>query len=146
MSHPIGTSGLARAALSMAVLSVSFKKTTAETKIIALDPSKNYGLFCSGAGPSDVLVYATKDSKDAVSNGTAVYTAVKTYTAMAAAGGYIGELKNCTAVKVTHTKSGSGTDDAAKVTALGGRFQVRAMEGATGADTGLGSYTALTAT
>lgn len=145
MSKPIGQNGLARITED-AKSFATFAKPTLATKIIALNPDMIYGLFCTGAGPSDVTLQTTADSKDAIGNGTAKYTAVKTYNALPAAGGFFAALKGLTAVKVTHVKNGVGVDDAGTVAALGGRFQVRAQQGVIGADGGLGAYTPLTAT
>lgn len=145
MSKPIGMNGLARIATDN-VLSAVFKATTAATKTIGLDPAKTYGLFASGAGPSDITVQTTSDSQDRIADGTAKYAALKTYAAMAAAGGFLGAINGATGVKVTHVKNGVAVDDAPTVAKLGGRFELRAVAGVPDADAGLGVYTPLTAT
>ena len=146
----IGMNGVARIRTTTAkVRSVAFALNAQATKVISLDPTKRYKLFASGAGPSDLVVSVSQD--DPNMGDQQKFAAPKTYAAMAAAGGYLGTVSGATAVKVQHTKNGSGTDDAATVALLGGRCQVRAVEIGTAVDgedatTGLGDYTALTAT
>lgn len=146
MSKPIGRKGLARISDDNFGVLV-FAAATAATKVQALDRSKSYAVIFVGAGPSDVTLAASKDSQDAISEGTAKYAATKTYAALPAAGGFAGVVSGVTAVKITHIKSGAGVDDAPTVVKLGGRFQARFIETADlDNTTGLGDYTALTAT
>jgi hypothetical protein len=146
MSKPIGRNGLARISDdNFGVL--TFAANTLATKVQGLDRTKSYAVFMIGAGPSDVTLAATKDSQDAVSDGIAKFAALKTYADLPAAGGFAGVVSGVTAVRVTHVKEGAGTDDAPTVVKLGGRFQVRFVETVDlDGTTGLGDYTALTAT
>lgn len=147
MSKSIGPAGVTLMASDTPKHAATFKLDTADTQHIALDPAKTYAVFARGAGPSNVTFAASKDSLDAAVNGYAAFAPVKTYTAMAAAGGLLGHVSGVTCVRVTHAKNGSGTDDANVVAVLGGRFQLRCEETATNSnDTGLGAYTPLTAT
>lgn len=148
MSTPIGTAGLVRIAGTTDDKNrrVGFKANALATKYLGLNPEKWYGLFAVGAGPSDITVAVTSDSPQSIANGTAKYGALKTYTNMAAAGGFLGAVNGATGVKVTHVKNGAGVDDVNVVAALSGRFELRAVENVPDNDTGLGIYTALTST
>jgi len=143
MSKPIGMTGLKRIANDKQN-SMVFKADAAATKTLALDPSKTYAVFAMGAGPATLTFAATSDSADAIANGTAKYVANRLFTALAAAGGYLGTLGvGATGIKVTHVKSGAGVDDAPTVALLGGRYEVRIVEAADNT-TGFGDYTAVT--
>lgn len=144
MSKPIGMTGVARM-VSDKGLALTFKANGSVTKTQALDPKKTYAVFASGAGPANLSIAASNDDLNSVGNGTAKFAAAKVYTALAAAGGYIGTVgPGASALKVTHAKNGAGTDDAPTVALLGGRYQVRIVEDGD-ASTGLGDYTAVTA-
>lgn len=130
------------------VRKVTFALATSATKTISLDPSKRYAVFAEGAGPSDVTLAVSGDDPAAIAAGKGKFSANKGYTALAAAGGYLGTVNGGTTLKVTHIKNGAGTDDAPTVAALGGRFQLRAVEigfAIAEDDADLGGYTAVTA-
>lgn len=146
-SRAIGFGGVSRiSGNDRLAATITFALAAMAVKSVTLDPNKTYGLFMMGAGPADIVVKTTSDAPEAIANGTAKYAATKTYTAAAAAGGYLASVNGVTGVQVTHTKSGAGVDDAPTVAKLGGRYQFRAVEGVVDGDGGLGAYTALTAT
>jgi hypothetical protein len=118
---------------------------TAVASVIKLDPAMAHNVFAAVAGPTDfTAVSATTDSPEAVANGTAVYCTAKAKTNVTA-GGLLANLpKGVTALKVTMTKNGAGTDDVPTVAALGGRSQVRCVPvDASDVKTGITDYTAI---
>lgn len=149
-SQPIGMNGLAsvvNAAAGESRTAVFTADSSATRTISNIDPTTANKVFVSVAGPSALTLQATMDSAAAVKAGNAVWAAVKTY-ANVTADGYMGTLdKGVSALRVTHVKVGAGIDTAGKVTSLGGRAQVRVVPTSDmDATTGLGDYTAMTAT
>lgn len=144
MSKPIGMTGLRRLTNDAKVKEATFPLDTSVSKVVALDPTKSYAILCSGAGPADLTIEMTADSHDAIANGTARYAPATVYSNIAAAGGFLGNAVGATGVRVTHVKDGVGVDDANTVALLGGRYQVRFVEGGVEADIGLDAYTPVT--
>lgn len=119
--------------------------TAATVKVLTVNPASAHALFLAVAGNTNIKLEATSDSPHAIASGTANYAAAKTYTATAV-GGYLGQIKRgVTAVRITQSKEGTGTDDAAVVARLGGRSAVRAtpVSDDFAGDTGIGAYTEL---
>lgn len=127
------------------VRKVTFTETASTVKILSLDRNKAHDVFLAVAGNTNIALQSTMDSPESVANGTAVYAAVKTFTATSASGYLVGSKKGVTAIKVTQSKQGAVADNSTIVASLGGRAQVRAVpnEGTLG-DSGNGTYTALT--
>ncbi len=109
--------------------------TTPQTVTAPLDPNKRYNVFFSQAVKSDFLLYITQDSVSKVLDGTAIWATVTTQADVTALTGFLGATPaGTTGIKITATRDGS--DDAAIVTALGGRVQIRAVPCAVAPDSG----------
>lgn len=117
-------------------------ETASTVKTLQLD-GRAADVFLHVAGNTNIKVEATTDSHEAVVKGNAVFAAAKTFTATAV-DGYLGSLKaGVTAIRITQSKQGTGTDDAGKLALIGGRASVVVAPVGTGGDTGIGAYTAL---
>lgn len=130
MSQAIGRTGLAKQSVrDPDVRVLTFTSNAQVTKTVGLDPKKSYRMYSSNAGPCTVTIALTADTPAAFKAGLAAYGPDRAPTAAALGdntNAYVGHIaKGASGAKVTHTKSGSGTDNAGKVTALGGRFQIR---------------------
>lgn len=85
-------------------------------------------IYVTLAGPATLTFKWTRDSFEAISKGTAVWSPVTSFTALAASA-YLASLAEATAIMVSHVKSGTGTDDAPTLALLGGaRCQVRVVQ------------------
>lgn len=127
MTQPIGYTGLKRATPEMdRVGKLVFALTTSVTAVKQF-PRGDYSIFVSLAGASDLSFEFTNDTAENIKNGTAEWTGVTAKTAVAAGDYYYGDVRDITAMRITHIKNGGAADNASIVTALGGRAQVRAV-------------------
>jgi hypothetical protein len=125
-----------------------FQEVTSEVKtMLFADPEKPKSVFISTAGQTDFSIRASRDSLDAHAKNVAVWAAAQVYSARDG-NLFLGDLPaGITALEVTAVKTAaSPADDAAEVTAIGGRVEVRAftIEAVTSGETAAAALTGLT--
>jgi hypothetical protein len=107
---------------------VTFVANGPEVQVLYVDPAVAHAFYVSTAGPSDFSIRATRDSKEAIANGVAVFGAATVFNNRNG-NVYLGDLAvGITALEVTHTKNGVGVDTVGIVAKLGGRAKVRAQK------------------
>lgn len=104
---------------------LAFPETTLREFVQQLDRNEQYNVFLSAAGQTDINVFVTQDTAEAISKGEAVWSAVQALPACNGVGKFLGTLPKATAIKINAARTAGQSDTAGTVTALGARCVVR---------------------